>query len=61
MATTNLKVASQPLVVQGRNAAGKLITGVIPAGQMPTEDPGLAIQKILAKHREIRPTPIMPE
>lgn len=60
MAANKIKKSS-PLVVRGRNAAGKLIEGSIPAGELPTEDPGLAIQKILAKHKDIQPTPVLPE
>ena len=48
-----------PLVVRGRNASGNIIEGFIPAGALPTEDPGLAIQKILAKHNDITPTPVL--
>lgn len=47
-----------PLVIRGRNATGKIIEGSIPAGELPTEDPGLVIQKILAKHKDIMPTPV---
>ncbi|KAB7731326.1 hypothetical protein F5984_11050 [Rudanella paleaurantiibacter] len=50
-----------PLVIRGRNATGKIIEGIIPAGERPAEDPGLAIQKILAKRKNITPTPILPE
>ena len=49
---------SPPLIVRGRNATGKIIEGAIPAGELLTEDPGLAIQKILAKHKDITPTPV---
>ena len=52
------KKSLSPLVVRGRNATGKIIEGSIPAGTLPTEDPGLAIQKILAKHKNITPTPV---
>lgn len=61
MATRTTKKRLPPLVIRGRNAAGKIIEGVIPAGEIPTEDPGLAIQRILAKHKDIKPTPIVPE
>lgn len=50
-----------PLVIHGRNATGKIIEGVIPAGELPTEDPGLAIQRILARHKNVTPTPVLPE
>lgn len=53
--------SASALVVRGRNAMGKLIEGSIPAGELPTEDPGLAIQRILAKHKNIKPTPILTE
>jgi hypothetical protein len=52
---------STPLVIRGRNATGKIIEGIIPAGELPAEDPGLAIQKILANHKGITPTPIVSE
>lgn len=61
MATIKTKKMLTPLLVRGRNAAGKIIEGIIPAGELPTEDPGLAIQRILAKHKDIRPTPVSPE
>ncbi len=61
MATKTTKKSTIPLVIRGRNAAGKLIEGVIPAGELPTEDPGLAIQRILAKHKDIAPAPVQPE
>jgi hypothetical protein len=61
MATKTTKKSLSPLVIRGRNATGKLIEGTIPAGELPREDPGLAIQRILAKHKDIKPTPILPE
>ena len=61
MAIKTTKKSLPPLVIRGRNAAGKMIEGIIPAGELPAEDPGLAIQRILAKHKGIKPTPILPE
>ena len=61
MPTKTINKPVSPLVIRGRNATGKLIEGSIPAGELPTEDPGLAIQRILAKHKNIEPTPILPE
>jgi hypothetical protein len=61
MPTQKTKKFAHPLVIRGRNATGKVIEGSIPAGELPTEDPGLAIQRILAKHKGIAPTPILPE
>jgi hypothetical protein len=61
MATRTTKKSLPPLIIRGRNAAGKMIEGVIPAGEIPAEDPGLAIQRILSKHKDIKPTPILPE
>jgi hypothetical protein len=61
MPTHKTKKSALPLVIRGRNATGKMIEGIIPAGEIPTEDPGLAIQRILAKHKDIKPTPILPE
>lgn len=61
MPTHKTKKSSPPLVIRGRNATGKIIEGSIPAGELPTEDPGLAIQRILAKHKDITPTPVLPE
>jgi hypothetical protein len=58
MATNTTKKPLSPLVIRGRNATGKIILGSIPAGELPTEDPVLAIQKILAKHKGIEPTPV---
>ena len=60
MATKTLTPA-QSLPIRGRNAKGQLIEGAIPAGQLPAEDPGLTIQWLLAKHRHIKPTPVLPE
>ena len=42
MATIKTKKLPAPLLVRGRNATGKIIEGIIPAGELPTEDPGLA-------------------
>lgn len=61
MPTRKLKKLNSPLVIHGRNATGKIIEGSIPSGKLPTEDPGLAIQKILAKHKDITPTPVLSE
>ena len=47
-----------PLIVYGRNAAGKIIEGSVPAGELSVEDPGLAIQEILARHSNIQPTSV---
>jgi hypothetical protein len=55
------KKSAHSLVVRGRNATGKIIEGVIPTGELPTEDPSLAIQRILAKYVSITPTPVHPE
>jgi hypothetical protein len=60
MNTDTTKKTPAPLLVRGRNAMGKLIDGLIPAGELPTEDPGLAIQQILANHKNIEPTPVSP-
>lgn len=59
--TTKKSLPPLPLIIRGRNAAGKMIEGIIPAGELPAEDPGWAIQRILAKHKDIKPTPILPE
>jgi hypothetical protein len=56
MATKTSK--KSPLIIRGRNATGKIIEGIIPAGKLPSEDPGLVIQQILAKYKDIEPTPI---
>jgi hypothetical protein len=61
MATRTTKKSRPALVINGRNAAGKLIEGVIPAGELSVEDPGLAIQRILARHKDIQPTPVISE
>lgn len=61
MATIKNKKKAPPLLVRGRNAAGVIIEGVVPAGELSAEDPGLAIQRILAKHKDIQPTPVSPE
>ncbi len=61
MPTHKTKKSAPPLVIRGRNAAGKIIEGSIPAGELPVEEPGLAIQKILAKHKDIIPTPVLSE
>lgn len=61
MPTHKTRKSALPLVIRGRNATGKIIEGSIPAGELPTEDPGLAIQRILAKHKDIVPTPVLPE
>lgn len=61
MPTPKTEKSLPPLVVRGRNASGKLIEGVIQSGELPMEDPGLAIQKILAKHNGIKPTPVLPQ
>ena len=61
MAIRTTKKSLPPLVISGRNATGKIIEGVIPAGEVSTEDPGLAIQRILAKHKDIQPTPVLSE
>ena len=61
MATIKTKNLPPPLLVRGRNATGKIIEGMIPAGEFPAEDPGLAIQRILAKYKNIAPTPVLPE
>ena len=57
------KVLKKPvsLLVRGRNASGKLIEGTIPAGELSQEDPGLRIQQILARRKNIEPTPIEPQ
>ncbi|GAB4022621.1 hypothetical protein [Spirosoma koreense] len=55
------KKSPPPLVIHGYNAAGKLIEGTIPAGELPIEDPGLAIQRILARHKDVKPTLVLPE
>ena len=60
MATKTLKKPAS-LLVRGRNASGKLIEGTIPAGELSQEDPGLAIQRILAKRNDLRPTPVEPQ
>ena len=60
MSAHKIKKLTSPLVIRGRNATGKIIEGSIPAGELSTEDPGLAIQRILAKHKDITPTPVMP-
>lgn len=60
MAHKTSKQSPPALVIRGRNAKGDIIEGTIPAGEVPTEDPGLAIQKILAKHKHIQPTPVLP-
>ncbi len=57
MATKTLKKPAS-LLVRGRNAAGKLIEGNIPAGELSQEDPGLTIQRILAKRKDVQPTPV---
>lgn len=61
MPTPKIKKSTLPLAIRGRNATGKIIEGFIPAGELSIEDPGLAIQKILAKHKDITPTPVLPE
>jgi hypothetical protein len=60
MATRTLKKPVS-LLVRGRNASGKLIEGTIPAGELSQEDPGLTIQRILAKRKDVQPTPIDPQ
>jgi hypothetical protein len=61
MPTHKIKKSTPTLVIRGRNATGKIIEGSIAAGELPTVDPGLAIQRILAKHKDIIPTPVLPE
>lgn len=59
MATTNTKPkARRPLKVQLLNASGQVIEGLIPSGQLSTEDPGLAIARELGKHKHLDPTPL---
>lgn len=41
MATRTTRKSLSPLVIRGRNAAGKVIEGTIPAGELPAEDPGV--------------------
>lgn len=60
MATKTLKKPVS-LLVRGRNALGKLIESIIPAGELSQEDPGLIIQRILAKRNDLRPTPVEPQ
>ncbi|MBO0929898.1 hypothetical protein [Fibrella aquatilis] len=60
MATRTLKKPA-PLLVQGRNATGKVIEGIIPAGTLSQEDPGLTIQRILSKRKGLVPTPVEPQ
>ena len=55
---TKISKNPSPLIVRGRNAAGKLIEGTIPAGELAQEDPGLVIQRLLAKRKNLSPTPI---
>ncbi len=57
MATTKQK-QKPPLKVQLRNASGKIIEGIILAGEWPTEDPVLAMARELSKHKNLKPTPI---
>lgn len=57
MATTKSKV-KKPLKVKLLNASGNIIEGIILAGQLPKEDPGLAIADELGKHKGIVPTAI---
>ncbi len=60
MGTKTLKKPTS-LLVRGRNASGKLIEGTIPAGELSQEDPGLTIQRILAKRNDLQPTPVEPQ
>ena len=60
MATKSLKKPVS-LLVRGRNASGKLIEGAIPAGELSQEDPGLTIQRILARRNDVQPTPAEPQ
>ncbi|HLL95144.1 MAG TPA: hypothetical protein VK404_09235 [Spirosoma sp.] len=60
MATTNLKSRTRkPLKVKLLNAAGQVIEGLIPSGQLAKEDPGLAIAQELGKHKHIEPITLL--
>lgn len=59
MATTQkTRKKVEPLRVKMLNAKGQIIEGIILAGKIPDEDPGLAIARELGKHKHIEPTPI---
>jgi hypothetical protein len=57
-AKTRSKRKARPLVVQLINASGKPIIGVIPSGELPDTEPGLAIAREMGKHKHIQPIPV---
>ena len=52
------RATKEPLKVQLVNASGKPIEGIILAGELPEEDPVLAMARIMSKYQNIEPTPV---
>ncbi len=57
MPTTKTKKKG-PLVIQGYNRNGKLIEASVPSGEVLTAESLNEVQQMLAKHKDIKPTPV---